>query len=417
MNLVPSPDSLSGDGKQESAGAVSALRRTILGSSILVVDDQRIVRELLKVYLNAGGYDNLIFAADGDEALEIIGTETLDLVVLDLQMPTIGGLEVCETVRRDPQMAYLPILVQTAADSPEDRARIFAAGATDMVGKPINDAELLACVGIHLQNRHMLRQLSRYRESMERELEAARRMQHDMMPPASMVEQHEQTYPIRIRHHFQTCDELGGDIWNLWPVSESRLGFAIVDFTGHGVSASLNTFRFQSLSLSLGREIEECGLQETVERLGNELSELLPIGQFATAIIGEIDFHADAIRYAAAGGPSPFLKRPEEYGDIFCPSQGRPLGMVRGSEYPVTELPFPPGSSVFLYSDALTETPSMVDPVYDEDRISDVLTGRAGIDAETPFDGLVQDFFGRLDAPLNDDLTLVQFERLPEEAG
>ncbi len=417
MNLVPSPDSLSGDGKQESAGAESALRRTILGSSILVVDDQRIVRELLKVYLNAGGYDNLIFAADGDEALEIIGTETLDLVVLDLQMPTIGGLEVCETVRRDPQMAYLPILVQTAADSPEDRARIFAAGATDMVGKPINDAELLARVGIHLQNRHMLRQLSRYRESMERELEAARRMQHDMMPPASMVEQLEQTYPIRIRHHFQTCDELGGDIWNLWPVSESRLGFAIVDFTGHGVSASLNTFRFQSLSLSLGREIEECGLQETVERLGNELSELLPIGQFATAIIGEIDFHADAIRYAAAGGPSPFLKRPEEYGDIFCPSQGRPLGMVRGSEYPVTELPFPPGSSVFLYSDALTETPSMVDPVYDEDRISAVLTGRAGIDAETPFDGLVQDFFGRLDAPLNDDLTLVQFERLPEEAG
>jgi sigma-B regulation protein RsbU (phosphoserine phosphatase) len=88
--------------------------------------------------------------------------------------------------------------------------------------------------------------------------------------------------------------------------------------------------------------------------------------------------------------------------------------MVRDSEYPVTELPFPPGSSVFLYSDALTESPSMTDPVYDEDRIRDVLTGRAQTQAETPFDGLIQDFFGRLEQPLNDDLTLVQIERLPE---
>jgi sigma-B regulation protein RsbU (phosphoserine phosphatase) len=320
MNLVPSPETLSGDGQPESAGPDSSLRETISRSRILVVDDQKIVRELLKVYLNAGGYRNLIFAADGDEALEIIGTETLDLVILDLQMPTIGGLEVCETVRRNPQMAYLPILVQTAADSPEDRARIFAAGATDMVGKPINDAELLARVGIHLQNRHMLNQLSRYRESMERELEAARRMQHDMMPPASMIERLEQTYPIRVRHHFQTCDALGGDIWNLWPVGGSRLSFAIVDFTGHGVVASLNTFRFQSLSMSVGDDIEENGLQKTAERLNNELSDLLPIGQFATAIIGKIDFEADIIRYVAAGGPPPFLKRPGEYGDIFCPS-------------------------------------------------------------------------------------------------
>lgn len=416
MNLVPSPETLSSDGQPESAGPDSSLRRTICGSRILVVDDQKIVRELLKVYLNAGGYHDLIFASDGDEALEIIATETLDLVILDLQMPTIGGLEVCETVRRDPQMAFLPILVQTAADSPEDRARIFAAGATDMVGKPINDAELLARVGIHLQNRHMLRQLSLYRESMERELEAARRMQHDMMPPASMIERLERTYPITIRHHFQTCDELGGDIWNLWPVSESLLSFAIVDFTGHGVAASLNTFRFQSLSLPLGNDIEAIGLKETVERLNNELADLLPIGQFATAIIGKIDFRKNVIRYVAAGGPSPFLKRPGDDGDIFCPSQGRPLGMVRDSEYPVTELPFPPGSSVFLYSDALTESPSMNDPVYDESRISDVLTGRTPVDAETPFDGLIQDFFGRLEVPLNDDLTLIQLERKPEGA-
>ena len=76
----------------------------------------------------------------------------------------------------------LPVLVQTAADSAEDRAEVFRSGATDMVGKPINDAELLARVGIHLQNRHMLCQFSHYRESMERDPQLARDMQHRIMP-------------------------------------------------------------------------------------------------------------------------------------------------------------------------------------------------------------------------------------------
>lgn len=165
MNYMPSPAMISGSGAGENAAPDNVLRETIFGSRILVVDDQVLIRELIRAYLNAGGYRNLSFAEDGDEALEKIEEEKPDLVILDLQMPRLGGLDVCTAVRATPHQADLPILVQTAADSPEDRARIFAVGATDMVGKPINDAELLARVGIHLQNRHMLRQLSVYRSA------------------------------------------------------------------------------------------------------------------------------------------------------------------------------------------------------------------------------------------------------------
>ncbi|CAN0428999.1 unnamed protein product, partial [Discosporangium mesarthrocarpum] len=189
----------------------------IRASRILIVDDQKMIRELLKVYLTAGGYQDLLFAADGDEALDMIASEDPDLVILDLQMPRMNGLDVCKTLRADPQYAMLPVLVQTAADSAEDRAEIFRSGATDMVGKPINDAELLARVGIHLQNRHMLGQLSQYRETMERDLQLARDMQHRIMPdPRSLTRLHEK-YDIEIKSHFQTCDALGGDMWDVWP--------------------------------------------------------------------------------------------------------------------------------------------------------------------------------------------------------
>lgn len=55
-----------------------------------------VVRKLIEFYLTAGGYNNLIFAEDGDDALDAIETESPDLVVLDLQMPRMGGFEVCE---------------------------------------------------------------------------------------------------------------------------------------------------------------------------------------------------------------------------------------------------------------------------------------------------------------------------------
>lgn len=170
------------------------------------------VREPLKIYLQSGGYQNLLFAGDGDEALDVITAEEPGLVVLDLQMPRMGGLEVCQTLRADPQFSMLPVLVQTAADSAEDWAEVFRSGATDMVGKPINDAELLARVGIHLQNRHMLRQLSHYRESMERDLQLARDMQHRIMPSERELRGLNEKYGIEIRSHFETCDALGGDM-------------------------------------------------------------------------------------------------------------------------------------------------------------------------------------------------------------
>jgi len=408
MNHINVPEALAGE-PNVSDDESTRLDRAIKASKILVVDDQMVVRKLIEFYLTAGGYNNLIFAEDGDDALDAIETESPDLVVLDLQMPRMGGFEVCEKLRMNPAYRLLPILVQTAADSAEDRARIFEAGATDMVGKPINDAELRARVGIHLQNRHMLNQLSVYRESMERELDIAREMQHGIMPRQKHLDKLKQMYGIDIRAHFQTCDALGGDMWNAWPIDTRRMGFTIVDFTGHGVVASLNTFRFQSLVMS-GGYLEDGDQTVYIERINRRLHSMLSVGQFATAIGGYIDFHDNVIRYVGAAGPKPFLVDPGGRTGKFLASDGRPLGMTREASYDQHEVAFPPGSSLFLYSDALTETPDMVNPVYDDDRIAMALTGGLRTDAH-PFDALLTDFIDRAPGPLDDDLTMVMLSR------
>jgi phosphoserine phosphatase RsbU/P len=407
MNFIQ-PGSGNGEPANTPVHAAADLDAVIHASRILVVDDQKMVRELLKIYLTKGGFENLLFAADGDEALEIVAAEDPDLVVLDLQMPRMNGLDVCKALRADPKHALLPVLVQTAADSAKDRAEIFQSGATDMVGKPINDAELLARVGIHLQNRHMLGELSKYRESMQRDLQTARKMQHQLMPGPRALSSLHAAYDIEIKSHFQTCDELGGDMWNVWPIDANRIGFSIVDFTGHGVVASLNTFRFQSLVSAM--DFDPVNQIEFVGKLNRRLHRMLPSGQFATAIIGYIDLSHDVMRYMAAAGPKPFIVSPHYPDGAFLESSGRPLGMTGDSAYVEYEEAFPPGSSLFLYSDALTETPDMVNPVYNEDRMQAALTGRTERDGH-PFDMIIEDFLDHAREPLNDDLTMIMLTR------
>jgi two-component system response regulator MprA len=109
---------------------------------ILVVDDERAVRESLRRALELEGYE-IELAADGREALERLETESQpDVLVLDVLMPGVDGLEVCRRLRR--AGSRLPVLMLTARDAVENRVAGLDAGADDYVTKPFALEELLA---------------------------------------------------------------------------------------------------------------------------------------------------------------------------------------------------------------------------------------------------------------------------------
>ncbi|HSE80327.1 MAG TPA: response regulator transcription factor [Gaiellaceae bacterium] len=110
---------------------------------ILVVDDERAVRESLRRALELEGYD-VELAADGQEALELLESESTqpDALVLDVLMPEVDGLEVCRRLRR--AGSRLPVLMLTARAEVENRVEGLDAGADDYVTKPFALEELLA---------------------------------------------------------------------------------------------------------------------------------------------------------------------------------------------------------------------------------------------------------------------------------
>src|ERR1700678_4720137 len=113
----------------------------VVDARILVVEDDLTVAEVVVDYLRHAGLDPR-HAVDGRDALEVAATWRPDLVVLDLMLPGVGGLEVCRQLRegRDPQ-APLPVIMLTALGEESDRVRGLEGGADDYVTKPFSPRE------------------------------------------------------------------------------------------------------------------------------------------------------------------------------------------------------------------------------------------------------------------------------------
>ncbi len=110
---------------------------------VLTVDDQPANLALLRKLVTRQGYD-VVEATDGQAALEAVAANDPDLVLLDVMMPRLDGIEVCQQLRQQPRYARLPILLLTALNRPEDKARGLEAGANDFLSKPFDEIELIA---------------------------------------------------------------------------------------------------------------------------------------------------------------------------------------------------------------------------------------------------------------------------------
>jgi putative two-component system response regulator len=136
---------------------------------ILIVDDQPQNIELLEAYLIPPGYE-IVKAANGEEALEKIFGNQIDLILLDVMMPGMDGFEVTRRVRRDEKQRLLPIILVTALRGTEDRIKGIEAGCDDFISKPVDRMELLARVQSLLKVKAYNDLMVNYQKELESEV-------------------------------------------------------------------------------------------------------------------------------------------------------------------------------------------------------------------------------------------------------
>jgi putative two-component system response regulator len=112
-------------------------------AKIVVVDDEPINLMVVEKYLTTAGYAHVVVTSDARAALDLIGRENPDVLLLDIVMPGVGGLEILQRLRAEPRLARLPVLILTAVDDREVKTTALNLGATDFLTKPVDPTDLL----------------------------------------------------------------------------------------------------------------------------------------------------------------------------------------------------------------------------------------------------------------------------------
>ena len=116
-----------------------------MGKKILIVEDEKDIRDLLQHYLKREGYE-VHTAGDGESGLRKVTKERFDLLILDLMLPQLDGMEICRVLRSQPRTANLPIIMLTAKGEKTDRIIGLEMGADDYITKPFSPREVVARV-------------------------------------------------------------------------------------------------------------------------------------------------------------------------------------------------------------------------------------------------------------------------------
>ncbi|HEY9600495.1 MAG TPA: response regulator [Allocoleopsis sp.] len=151
--------------------------------SVLVVDDEPNGFDVIEAHLYREGYD-LHYAASGQEALSLMDSLEPDVILLDVMMPEMDGIEVCRHLKSEPQWKHIPVIVVTALNSKEDLARSLDAGADDFLTKPVSGLELRARV------RSMLRIKQQYdalQATLQLREDLSKMIVHDLRNPLTSI--------------------------------------------------------------------------------------------------------------------------------------------------------------------------------------------------------------------------------------
>jgi sigma-B regulation protein RsbU (phosphoserine phosphatase) len=402
--------------------------------TLLVVDDDSFNQDIICPRLERRGY-RVDTANDGRMALERIREHAYDLILLDIMMPGLNGMEVLKETRKHRSRAQLPVIMVTSLNAPHDVVEALREGANDYVTKPIDVEVLLARVGTHVILKRMAesleesnRQLAQVNSQLRRDLEAAAKVQRSLLPA------HTPTFEnYEFAWRYEPCEQLGGDNLNVMALSENLVGFYVLDVSGHGVQAALMSVAVNHLlepsqedtsvvnRPNRQRKSENdpgyfaAAPREVAERLNRHFTFDLAVAQYFTIFYGVLDRSARTCRYVSTGHPAPIHMTADGDAKVL-ESNGLPIGIFQPGEAgyePFEEhvLELKPGDRLCIYSDGVIELRNKVQKEFGVDRLSQALRdGR-----QKSLDDCLGNVFAattqwRDGGPLSDDLSMLALD-------
>ena len=381
--------------------------------NLLVVDDNEMNRDMLSRRLSRRGH-TVTMAENGQIALDLIEQNSFDVILLDIMMPGISGIEVLKTLRQSYSHADLPIIMATAKSEKEDMIAALKLGANDYVTKPLDFPVVLARVNTQLSLKRSQDALKKAHDRMKHDLDAAAEIQQKWLP-----DDLPKTDSIDMAWKFHPCDELAGDFLNIIQLNENELGIYVMDVMGHGVPAALLSFSVsRNLSPMAGSDsiVLKSGQQDPVspvEVLTN-LNTLYPFlannNRFFTLLYGILDLRDSRFRYACGGHPGPLIFSSD--GQIQDLTENSfPIGIVEEAGFEQAEIKLNPGDRMYLYSDGFIEETNTNGELFDINQFQESLKNNDASTIDKSIEQAVDAIIAwHGDEHLSDDLSIIGIE-------
>ena len=327
---------------------------------VLLVDDQRIVGESVRrMLVNNPDIPGLEYRFCSDPTLAIAEAESFapTVILQDLIMPGVDGLEMVRAFRANPATATTPLIVLSSKEEPITKADAFAAGANDYMVKLPDKLEVVARIRYHsaayisrLQLAAAFTVLEAQQRVIAQELAEAANSVRSLLP-TPMLNGSE----VPAAWRFITSSSLGGDSFGYHWLSPHELAIYLLDVCGHGVGAALlsvsaiNTIRNRTLP---GTDFASPG--QVLAGLNRAFPMDEQSGKYFTIFYAIYDTQTREIVFASGGHPPAIAIAPD--GAITeLAARGMIIGAVPGIAYAEQRLTLPAGSSLFVFSDGCYE--------------------------------------------------------------
>ncbi|MDA1537086.1 MULTISPECIES: fused response regulator/phosphatase [unclassified Bacillus cereus group] len=325
--------------------------------SILIVDDNPVNIFVIEKILKQAGYQDLVSLNSAQELFEYIhfGKDSsrhneIDLILLDIMMPEIDGLEVCRRLQKEEKFKDIPIIFVTALEDANKLAEALDMGAMDYITKPINKVELLARMRVALRLKSELNWHKEQEENLRNELDLATQVQRNLLSSPLREEN------IKIEASYLPSFKLAGDMYYWYKIDENRYGIILLDVMGHGVSASLvcmfiSSVLRETIKCLIDPELVMKDLNKYMTLLHNENDN---IPYYFTAIYLVVNTEDRTIEYVNAGHPSGYVLVDET--NVVELNRGScAVGFFDEIKVEKTVIPFEKNAQIVLFTDGVLE--------------------------------------------------------------
>ena len=338
----------------------------VTSARVLTIEDESPIRNSIVAYLEDSGF-TMLEANDGPAGIEIFRQEHPDVVLCDLRLPGMDGLEVLSTITAE--SPETPVIVVSGVSLLDYAVQALKRGAWDYVTKPIHDMAVLeSAVRRGIEHAELLRQNREYRENLEilnRELtqtlkqlqedeEAGRSIQFQLLP-----EDNCSFGSYTFRRRLYPSMYLSGDFVDYFPIDDRHAGFYMADVSGHGAASAFVTVMLNTLVIQYRDALWQSGddtilhPERTLQRLNHDLCRQ-NLDKHLTMFYGVIDLEQNSMHYSNGGQfPYPLQYDGREVRSLEC--RGRPLGLFDDAEFRVWQCDLPQKYVLVLVSDGILE--------------------------------------------------------------